>query len=78
MIQNKSTFFLGVFIFIIPFLGLPTSWKTTLIVLSGLGLMALSFKFIPFKKNPKIRVKKEKVTPVFIEPMPAITPDDTL
>ena len=66
MITRKSTFFLGLFILIIPFLGFPTSWKTTLIVLSAIVLMGLSVKVsLPVKNaKPKI-IKKEKILPEF-------------
>ena len=74
MIQRKSTFFLGLFIFLIPFLGFPTSWKTVLTILSGLLLVGLSIKIAIPKKSKIIRPrKKEKVTPVFVENMPIET-----
>jgi len=60
IIHRKSTFFLGIFIFLIPFLGLPSSWKTTLIILSGLGLVSLSTKII----LPKNRRHKARTMPV--------------
>ncbi len=71
MISNHKTFFLGVFIFIIPFLGLPSSWKTILIVLSGtyLAVQSIKVSFLIKKTFKPIR-KKEKVTPVFVENMP--------
>ena len=58
MIKKRSTFFLGIFIFLIPFLGLPTSWKTALIILSALILMALSVKIVLSKKSIKHMAKK--------------------
>jgi len=78
MITRRSTFFLGIFIFLIPFFGFPTSWKTTFIVLSGLLLIWLSVKITftlpnrnikPIAKAPtkRPRVKKEKVVPLTIE-----------
>jgi len=75
MIQRKSTFFLGIFIFVIPFLGFPTAWKTAFIILSGLFLVGLSIKIVIPKKSKLIRPrKKEKVTPVFVENMPISQP----
>ena len=70
MIKRKSTFFLGIFIFLIPFLGLPTSAKTFLITLSSLGLIAMSVKVSLPKKQIKTKIKKEKVTPVFSQNAP--------
>ena len=70
MIQRKSTFFIGLFVFIIPFLGVPSSWKTTFIVLSGLTLAVLSIRITLPKKTLKSRIRKEKVTPVYVESIP--------
>ena len=79
MISRKSTFFLGIFIFLIPFLGLPSSWKTTLIILSGIGLITMSVKITLPKKNVGQRSrKKEKVTPVFVETAPVYKSDDVV
>ena len=74
MIQRKSTFFLGIFIFLIPFLGLPSSWKIILVVLSGLGLVGLSVKIILPKKSTKVRSKRGRSTPVFVENIPVYPP----
>ncbi len=71
MINRRSTFFLGIFIFIIPFLGVPSSWRTTFIVLSGIILIILSLKITLPKKSLKSRIKKEKVTSVFVESIPS-------
>ncbi len=76
MIRHKSTFFLGIFIFLIPFLGLPSFWKTFFIILSGLGLVALSVKITLPKKQTKIKTKKGKATPVFVENAPVYPPDN--
>ena len=75
MIHRKSTFFLGLFIFIIPFLGLPSSWRMMLITLSGLGLLLLSIKVNLPKKNTKGRTRREKSTPVFVENIPTYPRD---
>ena len=72
MIKNYKTFFLGLFIVIIPAIGLPVS-KTTLFVLSGLLLIIFSVKINLPKRGAVKRIRrKEKVTPVFVEnsPMP--------
>jgi hypothetical protein len=61
MIQKRGTFFLGLFIFLIPFLGLPTSWKTTLMVLAGLTLIYSSItitlpdRFRKSTRKPEIK-----------------------
>ena len=80
MIHRKSTFFLGIFIFLIPFLGFPTSWKTTFVIISGLVLIGLSIKITLPKKvaSTKSRVRREKVTPVFVESIQTYPSDNTL
>lgn len=63
-VNRKSVFFIGIFIFLIPFMGIPTFWKTLFITLSGLFLIISGVDFsvsIP-KKPVKPRVKKEKTT----------------
>lgn len=69
MIKNKKTFFLGVFIFLLPFLGLPTSWKMTLVTISGIFLVLFSVKISIPKKLPR-RAPRKRATPVFVESMP--------
>lgn len=34
---------LGLWVIIIPYLGVPGSWRTTLLVLTGLGIVATGF-----------------------------------
>ncbi len=70
MINKKSTFFLGIFIFLIPFMGFPSFWKSAFVILSGLALILTSVKVSLPKKNSKLRSKREKVTPVFVENIP--------
>ena len=78
IINRKSTFFLGIFIFIIPFLGFPSFWKTALTILSGIILVTSSLKIALPKKHAR-RTPREKVTPVFVESMPVISPaNDTI
>ena len=78
MISKKSTFFLGIFIFIIPFLGLPNSWRGALVIISGLLLISMSLKISIPKKTSRSRAKKEKVTPVFVENSPIYPKDNTV
>ena len=75
MINKKSTFFLGVFIFLIPFTGFPSSWKSSITIICGIILIILSVKISLPKKHSKNRVKREKVTPVFVENIPIYTKD---
>lgn len=64
MISRKSTFFLGIFIFLLPFLGLPSSWKILLTALSGVFLIYLSIKITLPKNIVKTKIKKEKIIPI--------------
>lgn len=78
IINRKSTFFLGIFIFTIPFLGFPSTWKAVFTVISGILLVILSLKLNIPRKNIR-RVHKEKVTPVFVESVPIVYPkNDTI
>ena len=72
MINRKSTFVIGLFVLLIPFLGLPSSWKTALIIVSGFSLLIISVKISLPKKNIKTKTKREKITPVFVENAPMI------
>lgn len=76
MINNKQTFFLGLFIIIIPALGLPTFWKTTFFILSGVVLVFLSIKITLPKRTQKKLRKKEKITRVFVENSPIYTTEN--
>lgn len=76
MIERKSTFFLGIFLFIIPFLGFPSFWKTFFVCVSGLTLVALSIQIKVPQKTIKTRIRKEKPPQSFdinspMQPKPA-------
>lgn len=66
MVTDKKTFFIGLFIFITPFLGLPLWWRFTLIILSALSLIIFSIKLELSKKTSskslKLPRKKQKIT----------------
>ncbi len=74
MISRKSTFFLGIFIFLIPFLGFPSFWKTIFVTLSGATLVLLSVKIVIPRKGFKNKIKKERITPVYVENIPVYNP----
>src|SRR5579872_4748807 len=44
MITSKRNFFLGVFLFLVPFLGLPSSWKSVLVIVCALVLISFSIR----------------------------------
>ena len=78
MISKKSTFFLGIFIFLIPFTGFPSSWKSAFVIICGLVLVTMSVKVSLPKKHSKGRTKKEKITPVFVENIPIYNKDSSV
>lgn len=78
MINKKSTFFLGIFIFLIPFLGFPSVWKSAFVIISGIFLVLMSVKISLPKKSSRIKSKKERSTPVFVENIPIYPKDNTL
>lgn len=80
MIQNKSTFFLGIIIVIIPFLGFPGFWKTLFIVVAGIFVASSSIKIVLPRKasRSRNRTRREKITPVFVDSAPVYPKDDTI
>lgn len=56
--------------FLIPFTGFPSSWKSFFVIASGLILISLSIKVSLPRRGSKARQKREKVTPVFVENIP--------
>ncbi len=78
IISRKSTFFLGIFIFIIPFLGFPSAWKIVMTCIAGIAVILMSLKVSIPKKSPRHK-PREKVTPVFVESIPVLSPrNDTV
>ena len=43
MSKETGVIVLGMWVFLVPFLGVPGSWKTVLLVLSGLGIAVIGF-----------------------------------
>ena len=67
MIVRRGTFFLGIFIFLLPFLGLPTFWKTFFIIFSGVTLSLLSLRMSLPRKVIRTKVKTEKESPIQVQ-----------
>ncbi len=59
MINNKGSFYLGVFVFLIPFLGFPTIWKMGLVIFAGSLLVLTSLRIPTPRKTFKAKSKKE-------------------
>ncbi len=76
MIIRKSTFFLGILVSLMPFVGLPTFWKTLFLVFLGSVLALSSVDFSFPKKISKPKNKKEKNFDITIENMPVYPRDN--
>ncbi|TSC70612.1 MAG: hypothetical protein CEO12_192 [Parcubacteria group bacterium Gr01-1014_46] len=63
MINHKGSFYLGVFVFLIPFLGFPTMWKMGLVVFAGVTLVLTSIRIPTPRKIFRNKIKKETHTP---------------
>jgi hypothetical protein len=72
MIERKGSFYLGVFVFIIPFLGFPTMWKMILVVVGGVLLILTSLKVPTVRKNWRPKVKKEE----FVSEVPEVKKEE--
>ncbi|HXK35281.1 MAG TPA: hypothetical protein VJ103_02155 [Candidatus Paceibacterota bacterium] len=53
----KIVLFLGVLNILVPFLGLPSAWKTALFILIGLSLIALAYSLREAKKQNAGEIK---------------------
>ena len=76
MINHKGSFYLGVFVFIIPFLGFPTMWKMGLVVFAGVVLVLTSIRIPTPKRIFRTKTKKE-TTPIEIEVQKSEVPSMT-
>lgn len=43
MQKARVLLFLGIWVAVLPYLGFPNSWKNVIVVLSGLGLIYMSY-----------------------------------
>lgn len=67
MIVRKFTFAFGILIFLLPFVGIPTNWRTVIYVASGV-ILALSSVDVSFPKRvTKNKSKKNIPTEVISE-----------
>jgi hypothetical protein len=69
MSKNRIVFVIGSILFLIPFLGFPSSWKTFFSIVSGLILISLSLSN-SIKRRMTIRnlqSKSEVASPVFVD-----------
>lgn len=77
MIERKGTFYAGVFIFLIPFLGFPTMWKMFLVAFAGFFLVVSSLKVPLPSAILKDKIKRQNIESdaVGVEVRPEIKPE---
>ena len=46
MSKETGVILIGIWVFILPFLGIPGSWRATLLTITGIGLVLLGFILI--------------------------------
>lgn len=66
---NKYTLWLGLWLLLVAFLSIPSSWKEGLFILTGILLLALSLIGLRQKMRSAAGEEKEPAAPV--EPPPA-------
>lgn len=54
MRKERTLFFIGIWVALLPFLGFPNSWRKVLFIITGVALVYLSHLF---KKETKARLE---------------------
>lgn len=54
MRKERTLFFIGIWVGLLPFLGFPNSWRKIFFILTGLALVYLSYLF---RQEAKARIK---------------------
>jgi uncharacterized membrane protein len=65
MIYARTTAILGLILVLLPFLGLPTSWKMVAIVILGMILLWLGYK--EYRIAERHRLAREEKTKTYTE-----------
>lgn len=61
----KHTVWLGVWLLLVPFLGVPAAWKERLVILTGVAVLAVSF--VRFRRSGRHAPQREVVTDTYRE-----------
>ena len=69
MFYARTTATTGLVLVLLPFLGIPTSWKMTLIVIGGLILLYLGYK--EYRIAERHRLAREEKTTTYTESVAA-------
>jgi hypothetical protein len=67
MSRNKITLLIGILVFIMPFLGFPSSWKTIFYLTFGVILIIIAAVGHVRRRSPAITERREVVTEVYVE-----------
>lgn len=58
MRKERTLFFIGIWVGILPFLGFPNSWRKILFIITGIALIYLSYLF---RQEAKARLEALKL-----------------
>jgi len=73
MQETKFIGTIGVIVILTPLLGLPSSWKTMVLVLSGVILLLYSlFQYRAMSRKNKTREDDKVVTDTYVENSPSM------
>ena len=59
MRKEKTIFIIGLWIIVLPFLGFPSSWKTVMLVLTGVALIYLGYLFYMEAKERLAKIENQ-------------------
>ena len=65
MLYARTTIFTGFLLVVLPFLGLPTSWKMTAIIIIGIVLLWMGYK--EYRIADRHRIAREDKTKTYTE-----------
>ena len=65
MLYARTTIFTGFLLLVLPFLGLPTSWKMTIVIIIGIVLLWMGYK--EYRIADRHRIAREDKTKTYTE-----------
>lgn len=73
MIYARATAITGLVLVLMPFLGVPTSWKMAIAIIAGIVLLYLGYK--EYRIAERHRLAREERTKTYTERIP-VTPEE--
>jgi membrane-bound ClpP family serine protease len=70
MSKETTIIALGIWVIIVPYLGIPTSWKTILLVLAGFAIVMIGF----FQRTQGLAGNSKSRNQIFVENVSPATP----